>query len=338
MNNILFIGTFLSKTRGTKGPVESLVEYFKNENYNLKIASRNENKIFRVLDICFSILFKNNKLIIIDVYSGTAFQIANISSLISKLKRKKVVLTLHGGKLPEFAKDNIKLINKVFGRALYIQTPSLYLKEYFEKMGYEINYLPNPIITDNFPLKRTHIKPHSLLWIRAFAAIYNPLVPIYILKRLKENFSDATLTMIGPNNGLLKEVQHLIDELGLKDSVTIISSVPNIELYTYYQTHEVFLNTTSYESFGMANAEAASCGIPIISNSVGEIPFIWKHTKNILLVNNLNIKEYVDNVSLLFENKKFANQISESAHKNIQKYNWTIIQKKWASIFEKLTS
>jgi glycosyltransferase involved in cell wall biosynthesis len=331
-NQFLFIGSFLSDSRGTKDVAETISELLKEDGININLVSRHENKLFRIINIIFSILSYSGAKIHIDVFSGNAFNIALIASFFSKLKKKQIILTLHGGKLPEYAQHNKNKFHSLFHRANYIQTPSLFLKDYFEAQGYTIHYLPNPIKLEKFPYNRRTLNKYSLLWVRAFTSIYNPTLPIIILSYLKQLYSDCTLTMIGPDRGLLESCKILANELGLSNDVFFIGSIPNNELYNYYQTHAVYLNTTSYESFGVAVVEAASCGIPIISNKVGEIPYLWEDKVNILMVENNNINEFIDCVSALFENDELAKKISLNARNKAVAYDWKNIKSNWINI------
>jgi hypothetical protein len=85
---ILFVGSFLSKNRGTKGVAETLAENLLQDGISIKLVSPFENKIIRIVHILFSILFYRGSKIHIDVFSGPAFRIAEIASLISVVKKK----------------------------------------------------------------------------------------------------------------------------------------------------------------------------------------------------------------------------------------------------------
>ena len=146
-----------------------------------------------------------------------------------------------------------------------------------------VNYLPNPISLINFKYDRSNVTDNSILWVRAFDEIYNPKDAIYTLAYLEKKISNVSLTMIGPDKGLLNEVVKLIDDLNLKEKVKILGPIPNEELFNYFHSHTVLLNTTSYESFGQALLESAACGCPIVSNDVGEVSYIWEDNEDILL-------------------------------------------------------
>jgi glycosyltransferase involved in cell wall biosynthesis len=328
----LFIGSFLSEIKGTKGVSESLKENLVIQNFDILLSSKYENRFLRIIDIIFSILLFRGKKIHIDVFSGPAFLIAEIATHLAALRKKNIIITLHGGKLIEFSQNNSWRVSRVLNRASVTQTPSLFLKEYFENVGFEIKYIPNSIDISKFPFKRDSVTPFTLLWVRAFSSIYNPEIAINILYQLLAKYPYAKLTMIGPDKGIKKDMMELVDKLGIKTSVEFVGSVSNDELYKFYQSHKVFLNTTSYESFGVAVLEAASCGIPIVSNTIGEIPYLWENEKDILLVNDNNLNEYLNHIINIFENDSLSNKISKNARQKAERFDWEMLKNTWLKI------
>jgi L-malate glycosyltransferase len=333
--SILWIGSFLSKHRGSKGVSELLAEKLMFEGVQSELASTFENKFFRLLDIVFKTLLTKASIIHIDIYSGSAFQWAAISSFIAQARQKKIILTLHGGKLNEFERTHANQMKRLLKRANYILTPSTFLHNHFTQSGYKVNYLPNSIQLEKFPFNRSHVKPKSLLWVRGFTHIYNPIWTIEIFKGIKNIEPNATLTMIGPDRGLMQEAKNKAIELNVISSIQFLGPVQNDDLYKYYQTHEVFLNTTSYESFGVALIEAASCGIPIVSTKVGEIPLLWTEHVNIKLATIFETNEFVNQVLELFANPQMAATQSENALQRIQSFNWAHLKLEWLAILQK---
>src|SRR5690606_17893296 len=94
------------------------------------------------------------KIVHVDVFSGPAFLLTEISTVIARLRRKKIILTLRGGALPVFYNHNTNRVRSILTKALYLQTPSYYLKEFFECKGLHINYLPNGIDLNQFKYER----------------------------------------------------------------------------------------------------------------------------------------------------------------------------------------
>jgi len=332
MNRVLFIGSFLSENSGSLGPSESLFRTLETENIKIKCVSRKKRKELRLIDIILNCLFDRSERIHIDVFSGQAFKIAEIASLIGILRHKKVFMTFHGGMLPEFYAKFPNKIRQLYKRAYYAQTPSLYLKSFFHSKNIDLKYLPNFIKLERFPFCRNQVKIHSLLWVRAFSSIYNPFLAVKTLYEIRKKYPDTTLTMIGPDKGLLPETKKLISDLGLDSAVWILGPVKNDQLFLYYQTHEVFLNTTSYESFGVALLEAASCGVPIVSTKVGEIPFLYTHGENIMMVEDFEPLDFADKVIRVFESPSIAESLSINARKIAEHFDWDILKAQWVEL------
>ncbi len=331
-NQLLFVGNFLQKHRGSVGIAQKMTNWLQEEDgITVPIVSEYENIFYRFIDIVKTILVLRPKRIFVDTYSGKAFIITVAAFCTSWITDSSVNCLLRGGKLFEFFQQ-YPLIVKFILKKCTCYSPSLFLIDKFKNEDFKISYLPNPVRLENFKYRREEIKPFSLLWVRSFDSIYNPKIPIKVLASLKDLFPETTLTMIGPDRGLLNSCKILAKELGVIKDVFFIGIVPNNELCTYYQTHAVYLNTTSYESFGVAVIEAASCGIPVVSNNVGEIPYLWKDKKNILMVDNNSINNYVSCVKLLFEDHNKARKISEQARDNALSFDWQIIKPTWLKV------
>lgn len=329
--NILFIGSFLSKIKGTKGIAEKLSDRL-SDIYNIKLSSEKENLPLRLIDISITSLFSNYSIMHIDIYSGKALIYAKIASSIAKIRNKKVIMNLRGGKLSELHEsDSNKL--EFLRKADRIISPSIFLSQYFNTKDFNVHYLPNYIDNKYFSYKRDNIKPYSLLWVRAFNDIYQPELAVKILNELKDIYPDVHLTMIGPDKGFQKSTEELISKLNLQKNISIIGRVPNEELYKYYQTHQIYLNTTLYESFGSAVLEAASCGIPIVSTNVGELPYIWEKKKEILFCNS-DEKEFKNCIKMIFDSPDIETSLSINARKKAELFDWENVKENWKRSIE----
>ncbi len=329
MNSLLFVGSFLSRHQGTLGVSEVIASELKMRGLNVKLCSKKKNKIIRILEILICCALSRYQILHIDIFSGPSFRIAELASLIGKWRGKKIVMTLRGGKLHEFYAQNEVRVNKILKQANLIVSPSNYLKRFFESKGFLVINLPNSIALEKFPYQQNLIQDKSLLWVRAFSNIYCPEVAIESLKIIREVYPDTMLTMVGPDKGKLEEIKILIDRYGLEKFVTITGPVPNDQLHRYYREHAVFLNTTTYESFGNCVVEAASCGIPIVSNKVGELPFIWEHESSICFFNDNNPDELATNVIRILNDGEFATKLKTNARKKSEEFEREKILNFW---------
>jgi glycosyltransferase involved in cell wall biosynthesis len=87
----------------------------------------------------------------------------------------------------------------IFNNSFQNIAPSGYLKYEFEKKGYATQLIPNIISVTNYKFKKRTKLKYKLLYVRAFAKIYNPKMAIEVLKELKKNIlnkSDVWLVQI----------------------------------------------------------------------------------------------------------------------------------------------
>lgn len=338
MKKILFVGNFLSKSRGSIGPSENIAKTLSKKGLKIITSSNHENVLIRFLDIIYSITFKKYDICHIDVFSGNFFYLSLASVLIAKSRNKKAIITLHGGRLPDFFSKNKRKFNLLLSLSDKALSPSKFIINSFDKIGFQILYLPNPINLFNFPFKEFKENKSEnlrLLWVRAFHSIYNPFLAIYTLKKIKEDFPDATLTMAGPDKGLLNKTLDLIEKLSLTNSVNIVGSIDNTQLYKYYHSHSVYLNTTLYESFGVAVLEAASSGIPIISTKVGEIPLLWENKSDILIVPKLDESSFAEAIKETLAKPNLTKLRVGNARKKAEGFDWQIIESQWIKLLSK---
>ena len=91
---------------------------------------------------------------------------------------------------------------------------------------------------------------------------------------------------------------------------------------------------TSYtESFGLVLIEAMSYGIPCIAfDSAEGAREIIVNDKNGFLISNRNIKEYVDRLNLMAENKDLLKVFGKEAKKTSLKYQSASVKKMWDDV------
>jgi glycosyltransferase involved in cell wall biosynthesis len=87
-----------------------------------------------------------------------------------------------------------------------------------------------------------------------------------------ERYPAARFVIAGKKGTYLPELERRVAELGLSDRVDfpgIVSEERKIELM---RCAKVYLQPTRYEGFGLAQAEAMSCGAAVVSSPAGAVP------------------------------------------------------------------
>lgn len=335
--NILILGNFFSSSRGSLPIMERVGNDLKKEfQGEIFMASTKKNKYLRLINFIFACLFRKYRIVTFDIFSSRkSFIIALVLNRIIQWKGGQLIGIFHGGRVTAFAQCNEILVRRLLSQLSLVISPSRFICTFFKEWGYEVKYIPNSINLADFPYKQQekNIREIKLLWIRSFRDIYNPKIAVELVQLIVQKYDHVKLTMIGPDSGLLEETKALAFKLGVDQFINFKGSVPNKQLFQYFHSHNIYLNTTSYESFGVAVLEAASSGVPIISSKVGELPLLWKHEENILFTADITALAFFKQIDRLILSDGLRLRISENAREKATEFAWEKVKKYWKNLF-----
>jgi len=158
------------------------------------------------------------------------------------------------------------------------------------------------------------------------------LIPI--ASRIKKIFPDWKIVVLGdgPERTLLTEK---IKESVLQDFVILKGAVKDVE--NYYLNSSIYIMTSYFEAFPMVLLEAQSFGLPIVAYDCPEGPSqIIKNNCNGYLINNGDINDFVDKISILIKNNDIRKQFGKNAKNNANQYTESKVVEKWISLFTEM--
>ena len=327
--SILYIGNKLAKHGNTVTTIDSLSILLEAEGYRVITASSVKNKAGRMLDMLYK-TFTNRKkvdLVLIDTYSTQNFYYAVFVAKLCRSLKLPYYTLLHGGDLSKRLSENHKISKKLFEGAKQNISPSKFLLEAFRKKGYvNCTYIPNSIQLENYPFSlRKELRP-KLLWVRSFAKIYNPMLAIEVLKKLRENGVDATLTMVGPDkDGSLRTCKAEAQDL----PVVFTGKLTKMEWIGIAKDHDVFINTTNFDNMPVSVIEAMALGLVVVSTDVGGIPFLIENNQNGILVPPNKIDAFAKCISELIITPLLAESLSKNARTLAETFAWEEVKHNW---------
>lgn len=334
MKNLLYIGNELELRGGAPTSIDSLTPLLKKEGFEVKTSSAKENQLLRLSEMMISIIRNKSwaDFVLIDTYSTRNFWYALLTAELCSKLNLDYILLLHGGGLPGRLKSNPKLSASLFKKAKLNIAPSRYLFQEFQQAGFKnIEYIPNSIFLEDYSFKiRKVIKP-TLLWVRAFAEIYNPMLAIKVLEELLKGHPEAELCMVGPEkDDSYKECFKYAESNNLP--VKFTGKLTKQEWTHFSKKYDIFLNTTNVDNTPVSIIEAMALGFPIISTSVGGIPYLLKDQETGLLVPPKNKLAILDAIKSLLENPNLAENLSQNARNQAEEYDWKIVKKEWKEV------
>lgn len=244
-------------------------------------------------------------------------------------KNLKVVTTLHGtditlvGLEPSF----LPLVKFSIEQSDGVTAVSRFLKE-TTLTNYNINkdiaVIPNFVDTELFKpnghsVFRKHIAPHGekiLIHISNFRQVKRVPDTIKMFQKVvKEVPSKLVLVGDGPERS---ECERLCRELNVGDNVRFLGKQD--QLVDILTASDLFLIPSQSESFGLAALEAMSCGLPVISSSVGGLPELVKHNETGFIAEIGDIERMAKYAVDLLSNERKYEIFSENSRKRALNY------------------
>lgn len=339
-DTLLFVGNFLPVPRYNKNVWHFLAEKLAETGWSVVTTSDKEQKLTRLLDMLHTIWKKRRAYQVahIDVFSGKAFIYTILSAFLLKRLRKTTVLTLHGGGLPEFAAKYPGFCRKVLTSADRVVTPSAYLQKAFSDIRADIILIPNPInLQESIYRERTSVVP-SLIWVRAFHAVYNPSMAVRVLYLLSADYPHITLSMLGPDkgDGSLAAALQLAETLGVRPKLQIVGHVTHEKVPRWLDQADFFINTSNYDTAPRSLLESMANGLCVISTNVGGIPLMAAEGSEALLVNPDDAQAMAAAIAKVLRDPVLANSLSRNARQRAEQSDWSAILPKWDALFSSL--
>lgn len=330
---ILYIGNQLALHDVPPTTADILPAKLRELNFNVKVASNKRNKFFRLGDMLWLVFKNRNKtdVVLIDTYSTLNFYYAVCVASLCRFYAIPYVPILHGGNLPERLKKSKKLSATLFKKSRANISPSAYLTEQFKIQGFSnIIHIPNFLEINNYPFLEREKVDYKLLWVRSFDAIYNPKLALGAVEILLKKGKKVNLVMVGPDkDGSLEACKKIVENQNLPVKFTgLLSKEKWISLS---KESDIFINTTHFDNMPVSVMEAMALGLPIVSTSVGGIPFLIENDVTGILTKQNDADDFADAIIKTVENSSDTLKRTREARKKMEELDWIQVEKKWIS-------
>ncbi len=240
---------------------------------------------------------------------------------IGALRGVPVVVNYRGGSAEAFLERQIALVRPTLARAALLIVPSGYLHRIFSAHGISAMIVPNVVDLGTFaPGAAARSDPH-LLVTRNLERIYDIETAIRAFARIVMDFPDARLTVAGA--GPEREaLERLARELGVDARLRFTGRLDNAELPSLYREATILLNPSRVDNMPNSLLEAMASGVPIVSTSVGGIPFLVEDGRTALLVPPGQPPAMAEAVLRLLREPELADRLRSEARREVSRYAW----------------
>jgi D-inositol-3-phosphate glycosyltransferase len=202
--------------------------------------------------------------------------------------------------------------------------------------GVDLN-LFRPMPTE---IARQHIGvevgPHD--WMVLFVGRIEPLKGVDTLIRAMALLAQECpswvdrlcLAIIGgdPNtneNAEMERLKQMHQELQLGKLVTFLGAKDQDTLHYYYNSADVLVMPSHYESFGMVALEAMACGTPVIASDVGGLSYLVRDGETGFHVPNGDFVALASTLARLLQDDKLRRNFGDEATRWARTYAWPYI-------------
>ena len=193
------------------------------------------------------------------------------------------------------------------------------------RLGYE-----GPVVAAVGRLARN--KGYDLL-VRAFAVVHRrvPEARLHLAIGGEE---------LGANERVqLRELEALIDELGLNGHVRLSGFVPEAQLADFYRAADVFVLSSRYEPFGMTAVEAMACGTPTVVTVHGGLYRALTFGRHALFADPFDAEDLGITICKILRHPRLrARLVRMGAHKARSLFTWTGVAQQLVALVEERAS
>ena len=333
---LCFVGSMVGRTPGyitTQGQV--LCDLFEAAGYRSISVSARLNRYARVVEIVASLIRYQTKidLLVLDAFSGPSFIVLDVASRIGRLLGHPIVICLRGGALPDFIAQFPRWAVRVLGRADVIVAPSEFLARAVGRFGFQAQVIPNVINLSAYRYRQRRKVAPRLLWMRSFEPIYNPLMAVRVLSRLRETMPEATLTMAGKDKGMEAQVKQFAEEKGVIDNVRFPGFLDLNAKHRECEAADLFIVTNRVDNMPVAVVEACAMGLPVVATAVGGIPDLLTHDDTGLLVADDDVEAMTAEIKRLVDEPELASRLSANGRQLALLSDWDRVLPRWEAVF-----
>lgn len=316
---------------------EILADLFSAEGWDVLETSTQPRRALRLVDtICCLVRWRRSvDLVVISVFSGPAFVMADVTSLLCWVLRLPTILVLRGGNLPEHAARFPRWTRRVIRRGDAVVAPSPFLTEGLAA-DVTTEIIPNVVDLAAIPHRERRAIGSRLLWMRTFHPIYNPSMAVRALSHVRESRPEVTLTMAGQEKAATEQVRAAVSELGVDDAVDLVGFLDVDGKRDAFDGHDVYLHTNHVDNTPVSALEAAAAGLPVVATAVGGIPHLFEHEVTALLVPDDDDDAMARAVLRLLDDPSLAGTLSRNGRALAEASAWPRVRQQWIELFARL--
>lgn len=309
---------------------ETVARLFQESGYEVRRASAVKWPPLRTAHQIAAILaWRDVDVMVVAVFSGRSFWIAEFATRLGRLTGKRLILFLHGGNLPNFSREHRSWVERVFDRADVVLAPSDYLADAFRSWGIDVKVIPNVLSIENYEFNEHPVPRPALLWMRTFQEHYDPLMAVRVLERVLRVHPEATMVMGGADQGLFDATVAEARRLGVDGHIDFPGYLSLDAKRQAFADSSIFINTNTVDNMPVSVLEAAASGLVPVATAVGGLPSLLHDGVDSVLVPSGDDEAMADAVLGLLADPARYSAMAREARRLALRSSWPEVLQLW---------
>lgn len=195
--------------------------------------------------------------------------------------------------------------------------------------------IPNPVaLASEDDLKSKRQEP-LILNVGRLEPQKDQTILIAAFARLADRFPDWSLEIIG-KGGLRADLRRQIDESGFAARIHLIES--SSDMASFYRRAAIFALPSSYESFGLATAEAMSWEVAPLgfADCPGTNEIIAHERSGLLALPGRRVETFTAALERLMESEDLRRTLSREARRSVLHFQADAVVKRWEDLLREI--
>ncbi len=271
---------------------------------------------------------------VVHVFSASyfSFLLAPLPAIVvAKLLGKPVLLNYHSGEAPDHLRRSWFARHVIRHWPDLNVVPSPFLREVFASFGIQAEVVLNTVDMAEFAFRtRNPLRPR-LVSTRNFEPLYNVGCTLRAFARVQAAYPDASLTLVG-GGSQERALRALSATLRLRN-VTFTGPAAPTEIHRAYAAADIYVQTPSIDNMPLSVLEAFASGLPVVSTSVGGVPYMLTDGVHGLLAPDNDHEAVAAQVLALLADQTRAHTMAAAARETCARYEWPIAREGWKRVY-----
>jgi glycosyltransferase involved in cell wall biosynthesis len=195
--------------------------------------------------------------------------------------------------------------------------------------------IPNPVFLPKAKIHRVSARRRVLLSVGGLREEKGHDLLIGAFAMLSERFPDWMLRIVG-DGPRRSELERQARNAGISSRVTFTGAVSDVA--PEYAAADLFVIPSSYESFGLATAEALAAQIPAVgfADCPGTNEIIQKGVNGLLVSGTDRAGALADGLACLMSNEALRTQLGQAGPASVAKFSLAAVVDRWENLLSRL--